>query len=100
MQLELVTWRVAISGPTVDIQTKLNLSSSDKNIIKGYRDVWFEESQKKIKCPVYDRYSLQKLFKANGPAIIEENESTFIIGPSASFRVDNFYNIIADLKNG
>lgn len=100
MQLELVTWRVAISGPTVDIQTKLNLSSSDKNIIKGYRDVWFEESQKKINCPVYDRYSLQKLFKANGPAIIEENESTFIIGPSASFRVDNFYNIIADLKNG
>jgi len=32
-----------------------------------------------------------------GPAIIEEKESTFVIGPNSEFSVDNQMNIVVDI---
>jgi N-methylhydantoinase A len=47
--------------------------------------------------PVYDRYRLTPGDAFAGPAIVEERESTVVLGPAARARVDDALNLIADL---
>jgi N-methylhydantoinase A len=44
--------------------------------------------------PVYDRYALAKGMCISGPAIIEERESTLIIGSGATAAADERWNLI------
>jgi N-methylhydantoinase A len=46
---------------------------------------------------VYDRYRLAPGDAFAGPAIVEERESTVVLGPDARARVDDALNLIADL---
>jgi N-methylhydantoinase A len=47
--------------------------------------------------PVYDRYRLAPGDAFAGPAIVEERESTVVLGPAARARIDDSLNLIADL---
>jgi N-methylhydantoinase A len=47
--------------------------------------------------PVYDRYRLAPGDAFEGPAIVEERESTAVLGPGARARIDDTLNLIADL---
>jgi N-methylhydantoinase A/oxoprolinase/acetone carboxylase beta subunit len=49
-----------------------------------------------VETPVYDRYGLQPGAAFAGPAIIEERESTTIIGPGARVRVDASRGLVAE----
>ena len=44
--------------------------------------------------PVYDRYKLGPGAKLSGPVIVEERESTAVIGPGGSVAVDDQLNVI------
>jgi N-methylhydantoinase A/oxoprolinase/acetone carboxylase beta subunit len=46
---------------------------------------------------VYDRYALGPGAELRGPAIVEERESTVVIGPRGSARVDDVLNLIVEL---
>ena len=39
-------------------------------------------------------------YPLSGPAIVEESESTLILGPGAEARVDDQLNLIVDLPEG
>ena len=54
--------------------------------LKGTRPVYFPEFQEYRATHVYDRYALAADQTFDGPAIVEERESTLVIGPGASFR--------------
>jgi N-methylhydantoinase A/oxoprolinase/acetone carboxylase beta subunit len=45
--------------------------------------VYFDELGERRSTPVYDRYALTPGTSITGPAVFEENESTFIVGPGA-----------------
>jgi N-methylhydantoinase A len=47
--------------------------------------------------PVYDRYLLGPGAAFDGPAIIEERESTIVIGPDAQISVDAARNVSVTL---
>ena len=49
-------------------------------------------------CTVYDRYSLPPGTEFAGPAIVEERESTTIVGPSARARIDEYLNLIMEIE--
>jgi N-methylhydantoinase A len=51
--------------------------------LKGYREVFFSDTGERIPTPVYDRYALEVGTDITGPAVFEENESTFVVGPGA-----------------
>jgi N-methylhydantoinase A len=53
-----------------------------------------------IDTAIYDRYALTPGFEFFGPAIVEERESTLIIGARGHARVDPMLNIIVDLRDG
>ena len=43
--------------------------------------MWFPEAGGFVETAVYNRYALRAGEAIEGPAVFEENESTFIIGP-------------------
>ena len=53
---------------------------------KGTRPVFFPDENKTIQTKVWDRYALAPGVKIEGPAVFEEDESTFIVGPGATAR--------------
>ncbi len=97
--LEMVTWRVIAQGPIPQMQVKqFSVTDIQADSYKGTRKVFFEETGY-IDCPVYDRYALKPNEKFDGPAIIEETESTTVIGINSSVLVDTNKNIIIDLHS-
>ena len=99
MPMETVTWRVIVSGPSPSIHPQLANNQSKKKAKKGTRPVLFSSTgSQAIDCPVYDRYQLKAGRRIKGPAIIEETESTTVIGPDSRIQIDEFNNIVIDLK--
>ena len=86
-----MNWRVVVSGPTLEIDgqaLKVGEESQKLDQPYGSRNVVFNPEAGATLTPVYRRESLSSSFKANGPAIIEEAESTTIVLPNWSARVD------------
>jgi N-methylhydantoinase A/oxoprolinase/acetone carboxylase beta subunit len=61
-----------------------------KAAIKGRRPAYSGIAKDFIPYTVYDRYKLFPNAKFKGPAIIEENESTLIVGEDGTVSVDDF----------
>jgi N-methylhydantoinase A len=47
-----------------------------------------------VDCPVYDRYRLFEGARIQGPAVVEERESTAVVGPRAHAVVDPYLNLL------
>jgi N-methylhydantoinase A len=65
--------------------------------VKGQRQAYFPEHGKHVTTTVYDRYALQPGQSFAGPAIIEERESTLIVGPGGRFEVAPSGSIIVSI---
>ncbi len=98
--LEVINWRVVASGPRPQMKIRLSTDHRTKNNQrKGSRLAFFPEHGSYVETPIYDRYSLQPGFEFAGPAIIEERESTLIIGSHGQARVDERLNIEIKLND-
>ncbi len=89
--IQAVNWRVVVSGPALEIEGKaLTVGEESKKMNQPYgsRTVVFNPDNGGVQTPVYRRESLSSSFSANGPAIIEEAESTTIVLPNWSVRVN------------
>jgi N-methylhydantoinase A len=65
--------------------------------LKGMRPVWFQEEGGFVPTAVYDRYLLGAGTAMQGPAVLEERESTVIIGPGSSCEVDGSASLVVTL---
>ncbi len=72
--------------------------ASLKDAIKGQRLAYSPIAKDFIPYNVYDRYSLFPGATFDGPAIIEERESTAIVGEDASVSVDDYGFLWINLK--
>ena len=93
---EVITWRVRASGPKapVSLASLRGESSTARDARKGTRPVFFSELGKYVDTPVYDHYALVPGVPIEGPAIIEQRESTVVMGPNASASLDAQHNLI------
>ena len=64
------------------------------------RPAWFVGHPEAIDCPVYQRGDLTPGERRSGPAIIEDAESTAVIGPRDAFHLDEDRNIIVAINAG
>jgi N-methylhydantoinase A len=94
--IESVTWRVLVSGPSPELIPKQAVVGKHSKALKGIRKVYFGDSY--LDTPVYDRYAIEVNKKINGPCIIEEFESTTVVGKDSSVMLDEFRDIIIDMK--
>jgi len=98
--LEGVTWRVWAQGPIPEFDLKGSRSDpvrKDGTSSKGTRKVYFPEKKATIETGVYDRYRLKPGDRFNGPAIVEERESTVVAGPESNCHIDVHGNLIIEL---
>ena len=97
--VEIVSWRVIVSGPSPDINLAASrLSKLIGGAHKGEREVYFGPDKGFIKTAVYNRYALEPGSVFEGPSIFEERESTTVIPPGATSRIDDALNLIVDLS--
>jgi N-methylhydantoinase A/oxoprolinase/acetone carboxylase beta subunit len=94
-QLELVNWRLVANGPAgnVNLHTQAVASENKEDPLKGTRSVYFP-GLGYSDVPVYDRYALQKDVVLQGPAIVEERESTAVIAPGWVGKIDSLRNLV------
>jgi N-methylhydantoinase A len=96
VEVEAVSWRVVVSGPRPDLSLAV-ASGPEKTVssaLKGEREVYLPESGGFCRCPVYDRYRLFPGAEFSGPAVVEERESTAVLGPDAKAVVDARGNLL------
>jgi N-methylhydantoinase A len=98
--LESVSWRVLVSGPspTLNLIMAQHEAHGSHHALKGQRPVYFPELADYVDCPVYDRYLLRRGASFPGPAILEERESTLVVGPKSRVRIDPILNAIVELE--
>jgi N-methylhydantoinase A/oxoprolinase/acetone carboxylase beta subunit len=97
--IEAVTWRVVVRGPVPQVMPKQEVptSQNSEHALKGYREIYLMGDKTASTVPVYHRYQLQPTDCFDGPAIIEEMESTFVVGANATVRIDEFRNIVVEM---
>ena len=61
---------------------------------KATRPVYFRETTGMVECPIYDRYALDAEMVIEGPAVVEEADSTTVIYPGYEALVDRFGNLL------
>ena len=94
--LEAVSWRVIASGPRPSVELSVP-PASGAPAVKGQRAVYFPEWEEHRPVSVYDRYLLAPGTTLDGPAIIEERESTTVVGPGTTCVVDATRSLLVTL---
>ncbi|MBE7556960.1 MAG: hydantoinase/oxoprolinase family protein [Anaerolineales bacterium] len=94
--VEVLNWRVVSSGPRPDLRLQVASATAGAGgaALKSERPAYFPEARDFVSTPVYDRYRLAPGTTFNGPAIVEERESTVIVGPGGRCRMDEHHNLV------
>jgi N-methylhydantoinase A/oxoprolinase/acetone carboxylase beta subunit len=112
--LEALNWRAVVAGPApVSVAQSADGGSAGPRLVsrsrqarradttvgppqlKGSRKAYFPEIGGYVETPVYDRYALGPGARLAGPAIVEERESTTVVGPGAVVTVDAHRTLVA-----
>jgi N-methylhydantoinase A len=94
--IEIVSWRLTVRGPDIAVGTA-DIPTGEPAAPKSHRPVplWPEAGP----TAVYDRSSLVSGQTIQGPAIIEERETTIVILPGWAAIVDSIGCVIAERRN-
>jgi N-methylhydantoinase A len=104
--LEIMTWKVEATGPeTLAAQGYAIAGKADGDAAasveaarKGARPAYVAAAGAYVATPVYDRMKLAPGAEVRGQAVIEERESTCVIGPGDLARVDAHHNLVVELE--
>ena len=94
--LETITWRLEVSSPrpAIRLDGKGRGEGDPADARKGEREIYLPEEEGFLAVPVYDRYRLGPGARFEGPAVVEERESTVVIGPGSRAEIDGARNLI------
>ena len=101
-EVEFINFKVRASLPERLLQlSKLEVrgKQSLEAAVRGRRQAYSPRAREFIPYTVYDRYKLFPGARFSGPAIIEEKESTLIVGEDAGVAVDDFGFLWIDLTD-
>jgi N-methylhydantoinase A len=96
LPLQLITCRVVASAPAREVPNRPPRPAGG-DARRGERPVFFEAAGGHAATPVHDRYRLAAGATLDGPAVIEEHESTAVVPPGATARVDEELNLVVTL---
>ena len=96
LELEVMTCRLRASGPrpTVTLPRAPAAGGNVTSARKGSRPAFLPDGAGFADVPVYARDLLPAGAVIPGPAIVEEKDSTALVGPDATARVDEFLNLV------
>jgi N-methylhydantoinase A len=100
VETEMINLRLAACGRVVaPSREKSDVTSKDASkYLKGYRDVYYEESQGFLKTAIYDGNNLKCGNYIVGPAVIEQKMTNIVVPPDAETTVTEYEDFIMLLK--
>jgi N-methylhydantoinase A len=87
-QIEATAWRLTVVGRKTPVALPRFDRGSGKPSPAGRRPVYFPECEGFAETPIFDRYQLFAGAQVEGPAVVEERESTTILPPGTTAQVD------------
>jgi N-methylhydantoinase A len=104
--IEIINWKVEATGPPTAAARGYAIAgtaggdaaASVEAARKATRQAYFREAADYVAAPVYERMTLVPGAEVRGPALIEERESTCVIGPGDVARVDAHHNLVVELR--
>ncbi|TFG91581.1 MAG: hydantoinase/oxoprolinase family protein, partial [Syntrophobacterales bacterium] len=100
-EVEFINFKVRASLPERLLQLPKLEKKQGQSLdmaVKGQRLAYSPIAREFIPYTVYDRYKLSPGHEFQGPAIIEEKESTLVVGEDAHVSTDDFGFLWIDLK--
>jgi N-methylhydantoinase A len=96
VEAEVMNWRVTVSGPRPTVRLRID-GGNGEAVKKGTRKAYFPELGGYAEVPVLNRYGMPQGYSFTGPAIVEERESTAVIGPGARCFIDGQWNLVVEM---
>jgi N-methylhydantoinase A len=98
--IEIVSWKVEAKGPTPGLGEHFRLHGT-QSLAVGVktRDMWVPSLGKLTSRPVYNRYALKSGDIVEGPALVEERESTCVLHSGDRLTVDDRLNLVIEIGN-
>ena len=99
----MLSWRLRATSPTLDADgvadalARPPIEVAHHEVLRGRRDAYFPDDGF-TSTPVYDRYTLAPGDTFDGPAIVEERESTVIVGPCSRFTIDEHRTLVLEIE--
>ena len=90
-----MSWRVVAIGPKPDLSLPRS-ADNQRDAAKGSRLIYLPDTGP-ANVPVFDRYRLSAGDILQGPAIVEERESTVVVNGPGEIKVDEHRNLIVDM---
>jgi N-methylhydantoinase A len=96
--LEMISLRLRTTAPLPKLALPRieRAGPSEAPIPGGSRLVYFEEAGGRVETAIYHRGALKAGHVVNGPAIVDQTDSTTVLLPRQRARVDEYANIIAE----
>ncbi len=95
--IESVTWRVVVQGPSPQLHLKQQVKGAVReSVVKGARPVFLGKSWQEVR--LLDRYAMPEGVRFEGPCIVEEFESTTVVGADASVWRDRLGNLVVEMR--
>ena len=94
---EAINWRLTARVPRGVPNVAFGQAATGQPL-KGERSAYFAELDGFVKTSVYDRYQLGEGARIVGPALIEERESTIVVGPAAAAEADALGNLLISVE--
>jgi N-methylhydantoinase A len=96
--VEFINARVTVRAPIAGAEMRLPLAGGTVgDAVKGVRPAYFPEAGGWVDTTVYDRERLAPGFEFAGPAVVEEEGSTLVVGPAGSVHVSRAGNLVVTL---
>jgi N-methylhydantoinase A len=97
--IEIVAWKIEARGPSPDTGAQYSLLSGERSdrAIKGHRLAFMPEAGGFVECVVYNRYALRPGDRIEGPALVEEAESTCVLAAGDRAVIDSRFNLTISL---
>lgn len=98
--VEVVSYRVTGIGEVqpAELATVPPMRDGVDSSLIEEREVFFSGSGA-CRCPIYDRSRLGAGVTLDGPAVIEQYDSTVVVHPEQSLRVDDYGNLILERRD-
>ena len=97
LPVEVLTWRLRASGPQPRVRVTTG-GAMERGRSRGRRRAYFPELKKYVDTAVINRYALKRGDRISGPAVVEERESTVVIGPRGTAKVDRDLNLVIEMR--
>lgn len=99
-EIEFINFRATATGTVskIDIHPKQEGGPDASESIIDKREVYFEEAGGYVLTNIYERTKLKPNNIIEGPAIIEQLDSTIVIPPDWTAKIDTYKNIVLNVR--